>query len=93
MSTFCYEKGHFRKKSKEFSNVQKDIPPARLEQAQEQSLAEDFEAALAAIHARANQLSSKEIAADVSLALVEIQLIPPKEQAQLEAELDAILFK
>jgi predicted DNA-binding antitoxin AbrB/MazE fold protein len=68
-------------------------PPARLEQAREQSLAEDFEAALAAIRARANQLPSKEIAADISQALTEIQLIPPDEQAQLEAELDAILSR
>jgi UDP-N-acetylglucosamine:LPS N-acetylglucosamine transferase len=66
-------------------------PPARLEQAREQNLDKDFEAALAAIRARANQLSSEEIATDISQALAEIHLIPPDEQARLKAELDALL--
>jgi predicted DNA-binding antitoxin AbrB/MazE fold protein len=64
-------------------------PPASLEPAQEQHVDQDIEDTLRAI--RASQLSSEEIAADVSQALVEAQMISAEEQARLEAELDTIL--
>jgi predicted DNA-binding antitoxin AbrB/MazE fold protein len=57
----------------------------------EQSLEDDVENALAAIRAKASQLTPEEIAADVSQALVESQMIPKDERARLEAELDALL--
>lgn len=66
-------------------------PPASLESNQEQRMDEDIESILASIRAKANQLSSEEIAGDIGQALVEAQMIPADEQARLEAELDALL--
>jgi predicted DNA-binding antitoxin AbrB/MazE fold protein len=66
-------------------------PPAPLEPAQEGHIDRDIEDTLKAIRARASRLSSEEIAADVSQALVEAQMIPVEEQARLEADLDTIL--
>jgi predicted DNA-binding antitoxin AbrB/MazE fold protein len=66
-------------------------PPASLEPTQEQHVDQDVEDILRAIRAKASQLSSEEIAADVSQALVEAQMISAEEQARLEAELNTIL--
>jgi predicted DNA-binding antitoxin AbrB/MazE fold protein len=66
-------------------------PPASLKPAQEQRVDQDIEDTLRVIRAKAGQLSSEEIAADVSQALVEAQMISAEELARLEAELDTIL--
>jgi predicted DNA-binding antitoxin AbrB/MazE fold protein len=52
-----------------------------------------LESILTDIRARASQHTSEEIAADISQALVEAQLIPADERTRLEAELDTIPFK
>jgi len=65
-------------------------PPLSLSPAQEQALEGDFEAALAAIRARASQFSELEIAADVDAALDEVRTLSPEDRARLEAEIDAI---
>ena len=66
-------------------------PPASLKPAEEQHVDQDIEDTLRAIRAKAGQLSSEEIAADVSQALVEAQMISAEELVRLEAELDTIL--
>jgi predicted DNA-binding antitoxin AbrB/MazE fold protein len=66
-------------------------PPTSLDPSQHQQADQDIEDTLKAIRAKASQMSPEEIAADISQALVEAQMIPAEEQARLEAELDAIL--
>ena len=65
-------------------------PPVSLDPSQQQT-DQDIEDTLKTIRAKASQISPEEIAADISQALVEAQVIPAEEQARLEAELDAIL--
>jgi predicted DNA-binding antitoxin AbrB/MazE fold protein len=66
-------------------------PPASLKPAREQHVDQDIEDTLKAIRTKASQLSPKEIAADISQALVEAEMISAEEQARLETELDTIL--
>jgi predicted DNA-binding antitoxin AbrB/MazE fold protein len=66
-------------------------PPLQLSSAQEQSLDEGFDAALAAIRSRSSQVNLDEMTADVSHALSKARSLSPAEQTRLETELDAFL--
>jgi predicted DNA-binding antitoxin AbrB/MazE fold protein len=66
-------------------------PPLSLPESRTQELDKAFDAALAAIRARAEQFPAAEIAADVDAALAESRALSADDRARLEAELDAIL--
>jgi predicted DNA-binding antitoxin AbrB/MazE fold protein len=66
-------------------------PPLSLPESRSQELDEAFDAALAAIRARAEQFPTAEIAADVDAALAESRALSADDRARLEAELDIIL--
>ena len=50
-----------------------------------------FDQVLAAIRARASRFSDEEIATDVRAALAEARCLSPKEQAELDTEVDSLL--
>jgi predicted DNA-binding antitoxin AbrB/MazE fold protein len=64
--------------------------PLSLPQARSRELDDAFDAALAAIRARAAQFSEAEIAADVDAALAETHALSIDDRARLDAELEAI---
>lgn len=57
----------------------------------EQHLDDEFDAALAAIRARASRFSEEQIIADVLAAIAEVRSISDEERARLDAELNPVL--
>jgi len=66
-------------------------PPLSLPESRYQELDAAFDAALAAIRARAEEFPAAEIAADVDAALAESHTLSADDRTRFEAELEAIL--
>ncbi len=57
----------------------------------EQHLDDEFDAALAAIRARARRFDEKQIFADIEAAIAEVRAMTDKERARLDTELNKVL--
>ncbi len=65
--------------------------PVALSSETAQHLDDEFDAALAAIRARASRFNEKQIIADIEAAIAEVRAMPDDERARLAAELDQVL--
>ncbi len=65
--------------------------PVTLTPATERRRDDEFDAALAAIRARARRFDERQILADIEMAISEVRSLSENERAQLDAELDHTL--